>query len=339
MIAAHDVTPVLTLDGQRRLIVGEEIGRGPQGAVYVGRLESRSEGLTSEPLRGVGSQASLMRTVAVKVMDPALFHDTETMAELVRAVRRLALVRHPNVVQVTDYFVASQCPCIVQDLVDGLSLAAFVARGARARRRLPLDLALFIACEIAEGLSGARAAANVDGTVLNLVHHNLTPRQVLLSWHGEVKVGDFGWRPSAGMISGIRRTHGDVHAHVSYLAPEVARGARGDGRSDVFSLGVILHEMLYGPRFTREQSAREVLDLVRDGVVTRPLIAPHVPAAISAIVERACDLDARVRQPHAGVLAYDLRREALALGVGDGRMFLRSALFEMAEGVDGHDTV
>jgi serine/threonine-protein kinase len=323
MIAAHDVTPVLTLDAQRRLIVGEEIGRGPQGAVYVARLEG---------------QASLMaRTVAVKVMDPGLFHDTEAMAELVRAVRRSALVRHPNVVQVTDYFVASQYPCIVQDLVDGLSLSAFVARWASARRRLPLDLALFIACEIAEGLAGARAAANVDGSVLNLVHHNLTPRQVLLSWHGEVKVGDFGWRPSAGMISGIRRTQGD--AHVSYMAPEVARGARGDGRSDVFSLGVILHEMLYGPRFTRAESARDVLDLVRDGVVARPLIAPHVPAAIGAIVERACDVDARVRQPHAGVLAYDLRREALALGVGDGRMFLRNALFEMAEGVDGHDTV
>ncbi len=327
MLLAHEATPILTLDRERRLVVGEEIGRGSHGAVYVARLEGR--------------EAGIARTVAVKIFDSALCHDAETMAELVRAVRRSALARHPNVVQVTDYFVhhASGCACIVQDLVDGLNLAAFLARWAGARRRLPLDLALFIACEIAEGLAGARSTADADGTLLNLAHHNLTPRQVLLSWHGEVKVGDFGWRPSAGAISGIRRTQGDVQPQVSYMAPEVARGARGDARADVFSLGVILHEMLYGPRFTANQSARDVLDLVRNGVVARPLIAPHVPAGVTDILERAIDIDARVRQAHAGVLAYDLRREALALGVGDGRMFLRSALFEMAEGIDDDDAI
>jgi serine/threonine-protein kinase len=327
MVPARDVTPILTLDGERRLVIGQEIGRGSQGTVHVARIEQGVDGSAA------GGVDTLARTVAVKIVDAAHYRDTDTMLELVRAVRRSALVRHPNVVQVTDYFVASSCPCIVQELVDGLSLSAFSARWDSARRRLPLDLALFIACEIAEGLAGARSAANVDGAILKVVHHNLTPRQVLLSWHGEVKVGDFGWRPAAGMTSGVRRTHGDVRTQMAYMAPEVARGARGEGRSDVFSLGVILHEMLYGPRFGQEVSAHDVLDLVRDGAVNRPIMAAHVPAKVTEIIARSLDVDPHKRQAHAGVLAYDLRREALALGVGDGRMFLRNALFEMSEGI------
>jgi len=332
MVPARELAPIVALHGARQLVVGQEIGRGTQGTVHIARLEQPS-----------ADRSELMaRNVAVKVLDPALHRDAETMAELLRSVRRAMLVRHPNVVGITDYFVASACPCIVCDLVDGMSLAGFLSRWQRANRRLPLDLALFIAAEIAEGLAGARSTANINGAIMNIVHHNLTPRQVLLSWHGEVKVSDFGWRPSAGMTSGVRRSDRDVYAQIAYMAPEVARGARGDGRSDVFSLGVILHEMLYGPRFPRSQHPdlmRDAVDLVRAGVVKRPVIAPIFPTKIIDIVDRALEVDARERQPHAGVLAYDLRREALALGVGDGRMFLRNSLFEMSEGVESDDTL
>ncbi len=281
----------------------------------------------------------MARRVVVKILDPVVQRDGESMHEVTRAVRRSMLVRHPNVVSVTDFFAFDTSPCIVSNLVDGMSLAGFLARWETARRRLPLDLALFIACEIADGLSGARNTANVDGALLNMAHHNLTPRQVLLSWHGEVQVGDFGWRPAAGLTSGVRRTERDVSASLSYMSPEVSRGARGDGRSDVFSLGVILHEMLYGPRFSRDTNARDTLDDVRAGVVRKPVISPMLPSKIEDVLARALALDPRERQPHAGVVAYDLRREALALGVGDARMFLRSSLFEMSEGQDsGHDT-
>ena len=218
-----------------------------------------------------------------------------------------------------------------------MSLANFSARCEAAQRRVPLDLALFIACEVAEGLAGARHTLGAEGGVLNIAHHNLSPRQVMLSWNGDVKVGDFGWRPSGGVISGVRKTDRDIRAQIIHMAPEVARGSRGDGRSDVFSLGVILHEMLYGPRFRRDTDAHTMIDLAREGVVHRPITAPLLPRGIGDIVARALDVDPRARQSHAGMLAYDLRREALALGVADGRFFLRSALFDMSEGVFDDD--
>jgi serine/threonine protein kinase len=283
----------------------------------------------------------MARTVAVKLLDAALCRDPETLQELRRSVRRTALVGHANVVQVTDYFVTTTTqglatdpiPCILQEFVDGMSLAELVSRCEGARRRVPLDLALFIGCEIAEGLAAARHARSIEGVILNMAHHNLSPRQVLLSWNGDVKVGDFGWRPEAGVVSGVRRSDRDMRAQKVHLAPEVARGSRGDGRSDVFSLGVILHEMFYGPRFPRGLSAAQCLQLAREGEVARPITAPLLPQGIGAIIDRALSVDPRERQPHAGVLAYDLRREALALGVTDGRMFLRSTLFEMSEGL------
>jgi serine/threonine protein kinase len=326
MVPAHDTASVLALRGERHLVLGQEIGRGSQGVVYVGRLEHP----------GV-----MARHVAVKVIDAAIAHDEGSLHELTRSVRRSSLVRHPNVVQITDYFMVDGSPYIIQDLVEGMSLASFVARWDAVGRRIPLDLALFIACEVAEGLAGARSTQGIDGTVLHLAHHDLSPRQVLLSWFGEVRVADFGRRTGGDIASGIRRTEKDVRPRVAYMAPEVAHGARGDARSDVFSLGVMLHEMLYGPRFAPDASAREVLVLTREGLVPKPIIAPVLPPKIAEVLDRALEVDPRERQAHAGVMAYDLRREALALGVGDERMFLRSALFEMSEGPEkgvGHDT-
>jgi eukaryotic-like serine/threonine-protein kinase len=257
--------------------------------------------------------------------------------ELCQTVRRAALIQHPNVVQVLDYFTVGDAPHLLLELVEGMSLASFIARWSSTRRRMPLDLALFIVCEVAEGLAGARSARNIDGRPLHLTHHDLSARQVLLSWHGEVKVGDFGRRAMGDVASGVRRTGEDVSGRIVHLSPEVARGARGDARSDVFSLGVLLHEMLYGPRFRRTHTARDVLERVRDGLIDSPTLAPVLPEGIAAIVARALEVDPRARQAHAGVIAYDLRREALALGVGDGRVFLRHALFEMCESRSGHD--
>ncbi len=333
------LSPVLLLRGERRLVLGAELGRGSQGAVFVGRLEQVIASHTN-------GDELMARNVAVKVIDPALVHDAETVVELRRAARRSALVNHTNVVQVTDWLVAQTrvgsmpsepTPCIVSELVSGMSLAGFLSRCDAAQRRIPLDLALFIACEVAEGLAGARQTMSIEGAILNIAHHNLSPRQILLSWNGDVKVGDFGFRPSDGVSSGVRRTDRDMRMQILHMAPEVARGARGDGRSDVFSLGVILHEMLYGPRFPKNVEPRDLLDGVCAGSVHRPITSAHLPVAIGDIVARALEVDPRARQAHAGILAYDLRREALALGVADGRVFLRSALFDMSEGVSASE--
>jgi serine/threonine-protein kinase len=100
----------------------------------------------------------------------------------------------------------------------------------------------------------------------------------------------------------------------------------GDARSDVFSLGIILREMLIGPRFPSFVSEQQALGWAREGIVHTGIFEPQLPSGVQCILGRALEKDPANRYPHAGALGYELRRIALAMGVGDGRSFLRSAL-------------
>ena len=313
-----DATEVLLLEGTRRLILGPVLGRGSLGQVRIGELQSAS---------------GVRKRVAVKVFDALFASEGEGTNILARAVRHAAYVRHPNVVEVFELGVLGEHPYIVTELVEGCSLDAFRGTYAAAERRMPLDLVLFVATEAAEGLTAARDAKNAEGILLQMSHHDLSSRQILLSWNGEVKVGDFGFRAAGMSASGIRPARQAVRKTLTYLAPEVVRGDRGDARSDVFALGVILHELLRGPRYADDASDTQVYESTLRGDVLRTVREPLLAPELSALIERATSPDPLVRQPHAGVLAFDLRRIALSMGVGDSRMFLRHALYEMTEGM------
>jgi serine/threonine-protein kinase len=216
-------------------------------------------------------------------------------------------------------------PYVVVELVEGRTLAKLLASFTRRRERIPTDVALFVGNEIAEALAGARLASNPDGVRLGVVHGDLSPCDVLLSWHGEVKVSDFGVAVAARAASSVRSVRA-LARRVSFLAPEVARGQVGDARSDVFSLGIILREMLVGPRFPSFVTEQQALGWAREGIVLTSIFEPQLPHEVQCIVARALETDPANRYPHAGALGYDLRRVALAMGVGDGRSFLRSAM-------------
>jgi serine/threonine protein kinase len=318
----------IPLGDGRFLRLGAQVGRGSMATVYRGVIEG---------------PYGIARTVAVKVFDVVASDEHEAvLAALTSAARRSACVRHPNVLRVEEFgLVGPAQPYAVEELVEGRSLARFAAHAARRKERIPLDLGLFIGAEVAEALAGARLACSPDGVRLGLVHGELSSCDVLLSWHGEVKVGDFGVAASTRAASSVRSVR-SVARRIRALAPEVARGQLGDARSDVFSLGVLLRELLVGPRFPQIVSDAEALRWARDGVVHQSLFEPQLPQALQAILTRAVERDPAHRYPHAGAMGYELRRVALAMGVGDGRGFLRTALsraFLDHDGDDGDDEV
>ncbi len=299
--------------GDRRLVLGECLGRGSIGTVYRASLEG---------------QLGVKRVVACKVTSGLASDEYEPVLErLTEMVQRAACVRHPNVVDVFEIWPAPQTrqPFIVSELVEGASLRRLLDQLRAHGRRLPLDLALFIGVEVAEGLNGARVAKGQGGRQLGLVHLDVSARDVLLSWQGGVKLTDFGIGQAKQIASSVRSLS-SVARRADTVSPEVARGTGGDARSDVFSLGVLLREMLIGPRFPKGLSDSEALRYAREGFIEPLNFEPHLPEEVKRILDRAVEADPDRRFAHAGALAYELRKVAFGLGAFDGRFFLRSVL-------------
>jgi eukaryotic-like serine/threonine-protein kinase len=297
------------------------------GGRHLRLLDVLGKGGFATVFRGVLATADgVERSVAVKLFSAVSSDEAEHVcASLARTARRSACVEHPNVVRVYECGESRGQAFVISELVSGVSLSALQEAYVSRQRRMPLDLALFISAEVAEGLAGARVTRDHDGVQLGLVHHALSTREVLLSWHGEVKVSDFELSVTRAATSSVRSLRGVARRSAS-MAPEVAQGCSGDARSDVFSFGVMLRELLVGPRFPPSLTNSEAISLAREGYVQPMTFQPHLPAGIENVMTRALEVEPDARYPNACALALDLRRVVLAMGVGDGRYFLRKAL-------------
>lgn len=288
------------------------LGKGAYAKVYRAVLASRVSGVR--------------RPVAVKLYSAVSSDEIEQVVAIIsRSTRRMACIEHPNIPRVYECGVWRGQPFVVTELVEGVTLSALQDAYQAKHRRLPTDLALFIACEVSEALAGARTARDIEGVQLGLVHHSVCAREVLLSWRGEVKLTDFEASTARAATSSVRSLR-NVASRALAMAPEVAQGALGDARSDVFSLGVLLRELFIGPRFPSGLSNADAIRLAREGYVQPMTFQPHLPQTLVDIMLRAIAVDPENRYPNACAVAFDLRRVAFAMGVGDGRYFLKSAL-------------
>jgi len=307
----------LTLADGRSIALVEAIGRGACGSVYRAVIES-----------GWGVE----RPVAVKLFEvpPDLDHG-EVVRRLARIARRAAAVRHAGVVQVfeidrTDTSDGNVLPFLVTELIDGESLASVVDGWRAAGLRAPTDFAVVVTLRVAEALGAALFADVPDGSIAGLVHADLSPRQVLISNQGDVKVTDFGQGALRDLVSNVRS-----RTRLAYTAPEVACGNQADARSDVFALGVMLHELLLGPRFAPGTEFGEAVQMVRDGRFHLNIMEPNIPRGLRDIIERALDRHPMNRHPHARALAFELRREMFHLGLCDAAACVRQAVVGYCE--------
>lgn len=319
-VLQHQERSDFDLEDGRRLELHAPIGSGSASSVYRAVIQS---------------PYGLRRNVAAKVFGVIATDDAERVSDAIaNAAQRSALIQHPNVVQTFDYLIYHGQPLLLLELVEGVNLSALVERYAARRRRMPLDLALFIALEVAEGLSGARGTRGEGGMQLGLMHLALTPREILLSWRGEVKVEGFGLDVARAGTSSVRSLRG-VAGRACMMAPEVACGLPADPRADVFALGMLLRELLVGPRFPKGVSNAEAIRLAREGYLQPITFAPDLPTDLVQTMTRALSVETEGRHPNASALVYELRKIALTLGVGDLRFFLRRALDrELKEGLE-----
>jgi serine/threonine-protein kinase len=244
---------------------------------------------------------------------------------LVAEARLAARLTHANVVQVFELIEEGGRHAIAMELVRGRDLGRVLERCREQGVRLGLPRAVLIAAEVAKGLAYAHRLSEA-GVSLGLVHRDVSPHNVLVSFEGEVKLADFGIARAAS-LAGLTDP-GVVKGKLAYMAPEQARGDPLDARADVFSLGVILWELCTGRRlFARETEAAALAAVLAEEPVSPPSAWNEaVPAALDAAVLGALQRDPGRRTPSAEKLVTELTAVLLSLAATPGDLDLRGLM-------------
>ena len=252
------------------------------------------------------------RHVVVKRPLEHLRGDARVAASLRREARIGGQLHHPNLVAILDAGVHDGYDYLVLEYVHGAALRSAMQGDAPGRvRDLPLGAALAIVSDVARGLHEAHELTDEHGAPLGLVHRDVSPGNILLGVDGTVKLADFG----IAVETRVATLSGSMHGTVTYMAPEQCRGHAFDRRADVFSLGVILYELVTGARLFWAENDVASLHRVLSGTVPRPRqVRPELPGPLEDIVLTAVAHDARRRFPTALELATAVERFAAGAG-------------------------
>ncbi|MEM9074364.1 MAG: protein kinase [Myxococcota bacterium] len=246
---------------------------------------------------------------------------------------------HANIVQVFDLGKADDAYFIAMEFVAGADLATVLRRARKYDKPLPVEMAVFVVSEVAKGLDYAHRRRDADMKPMNIVHRDVSPQNVLLSYEGEVKLTDFGIAKARTTVPDGTE-HGVLKGKYAYMAPEQARGLDVDARTDLFALGTVLYEALAGVNPFLQSSTYETLQRVREGRAD-PLrsVAEHVPEELCAIVERAMNPDPRERHENAGRFYEDLIQFLYASGRRVGAHDLSNYLDALRAASEGRRAV
>ncbi|MDP3275394.1 MAG: protein kinase [Deltaproteobacteria bacterium] len=240
-------------------VLVDRIGVGGMAEIYLARRKTQSD---------------VSRLAVVKLVLPLLARDERFSTLLVQEAKLAAQLSHGNIVQTYDLGRQDGQLYIAMEYVEGFDLNELLKRCSKAKVPLPASFALFVVRETLAALDYAHRKRNTEGRPLNLVHRDVSPSNVLVSFEGEVKLCDFG---IARALDAREGRNDSIEGKASYMAPEHARGDSVDARADVFSASVILWELLAGRRMYRSEDGVDLLTLARRGEVPplpdRPL--PH----------------------------------------------------------------
>ncbi len=263
-----------------RYEIHKRIGRGGMADVFLAR------------------DLLLDRQVAVKVLFPEFAIDPNFVERFRREAQAAANLSHPNIVNVYDWGKYSGTYFITMEYVQGRTLAEIL----RTNRQLTAKQAAEIASEVAAALGFAHEAG--------LAHRDIKPANILIGSNGQVKVADFGIARAMNAPTESNLTQaGAVMGTASYFSPEQAQGAQPDPRSDLYSLGIVMYEMVAGrPPFTGENPVSIAYKQVHDPPQPLNQIVADIPRPFEAIIAKLLAKDPKLRYPSAHALRDDLRR-------------------------------
>ena len=233
--------------------------------------------------KGIGGFEKL---VAIKVIHPRYSEDEHFVQMLVEEAKLSVLLTHVNIAQTFDLGCVDGTYCIVMEFIEGADAYRLLKRASEQRARVPADLCAYVVSEVCHGLDYAHRKRDMTGQPLAIVHRDISPQNVLISFAGEVKIVDFGIAKAA-LRTGQTEV-GVIKGKYYYMSPEQAWADPVDQRSDIFSTGIVLHELLTGEMVYQEDNLPKLLDRVRKADIAPPsAMRPGIPAELDGIVMKA----------------------------------------------------
>jgi serine/threonine-protein kinase len=255
--------------------ITERLGSGGMATVYLGQRQGA---------------AGFSVPVVIKVIHPHLSAEDEFIRMFINEARISSMINHPNVVHVEEFGEEAGLYYLVMEFVDGCSLGSILKANVKAGRRLAPELACAIIAAAARGLHAAHSTTDAHGRELGVVHRDVSPSNILISRAGVVKVIDFGLAKAHGEV-GHSKSSAALKGKIRYMSPEQAFGQRLDRRSDIYSLAVVLWELMVNRPLFSAEGELALLEQVRAPLIPPPSSHAAVPVAIDAVIDRATALD------------------------------------------------
>lgn len=253
------------------------------------------------------------KIVAIKKILPHLTDQEELVQAFVGEAKLAALLNHPNIVQIYEFGCINGGYFIAMEHLSGKDLSLISLQSKNRGIPVSLEHALYIVARVCEGLDYAHRRNDQQGRPLSVIHRDISPPNILVTYEGEVKIVDFGVAKAAGMNTKTR--DGVIKGKVCYMSPEQASGLDVDHRSDLFSAGILLYEMATGQRMFTGDPLHTLLRVREADFQPAESIAPELPQDLHAILHRALAKDPQQRYQSAAEMLLDIEESVQRAGL------------------------
>ncbi len=291
---------LFTIQNEFRYEIVRKIFEGGMGIVYEAEQHGARE---------------FMKRIAIKVIRQNYANQKEFIDNFIGEAKLVADLIHTNIVQTYHLGETRGVFFIAMELIRGVNLEQFAQQLTAKRRTLPRELGVFIVSRVARGLAYAHAKTDKDGRPLGIVHRDVSFKNIMIAFEGDVKLSDFGIAKARGFLVD---NEGEVVAgKADYMSPEQANFQITDKRSDLFSAGVVLAHLLLGKNLFKGANPEES----RQRMINMPIpdfrsLDPKIDDRLNEILHRALSRDLDKRYPNADELLYDLEHYIYHSGYG-----------------------
>ena len=296
----QQVNETSTIEDVNRFRLIRKIAEGGMGAVYEA-IQLGAEGFE--------------KRMAIKTILEDYTQNEEFVDMFIGEAKLVADLIHQHIVQIYQLGKWGRHYYIAMEYIHGVNLEEFIERHHQFKKRIPTEICVYIASRVARSLEYAHLKRNAMGELLGIVHRDVSPKNIMIEAEGVVKLTDFGIAKARNIM---KDKEGDVlMGKVQYMSPEQAQFEHTDGRSDLFSLGVVLYEMLAGRNIFQDDDTLVCIN----NVVKKPIppisdYNPHVDESLNGILLKMLERDRAGRYQRAADVATDLERYIYSGGYG-----------------------